>query len=105
MSNQSNRGTWKKDPADRGLSQRGHVWYIRYTDQNGELHTEAIGPSKPFARKVLERRRSEVREGRLFPELARRSTSFTEIVQDALEQSQKQHSLKYAGARRFRDYR
>jgi integrase len=102
---QKNRGSWKKDEADKGLLLRGHIYSIRFTDQFGTMRTESVGPSKAFARKVLENRRTEVLEKRYFPERAARSVTFKQIIDAACEATKRAHALKYHGARRFRDYR
>ena len=98
-------GKWRKDASDRGIIKRGRVFYIRFADANGNLHREAIGPSKPYAKKVLEKRKTEVREMRFFPEQANRGTSFEEIITAALEKSKIDHQRRYSGKKRFRDYR
>lgn len=50
----------KKDPRDRGLFEcpKG-VWWIRYTDENGKIQKEKIGP-KSLARQMRQRRKQEV---------------------------------------------
>ena len=102
---QEGRGCWKKESADKGLLLRGHIYHIRFTDQFGTVRTESAGPSKAFARKVLEKRRTEVLEKRYFPEKLRRNVSFEHIIDDALEATRRAHALKYGDRRRFRDYR
>jgi hypothetical protein len=46
-----------------------------------------------------------MRDKRYFPESARRSVTFQQIVEEAEEATQKAHQLKYGDKRRFRDYR
>lgn len=104
-SKQRRRGKWAKTLRDKGLLLRGANYSIRFRDQFGKLQTESIGPSKEFARKVLEKRRTEVREGQYFPAIARARISFEEIIDDALESTRAAHTRKYEGSRRFRDYR
>src|SRR6516162_8590284 len=101
---QQGRGQWKKDKADRGLSLHKGVYYIRYRE-NGKLRWKAVGPSKAFARKVLEKRRTEAREGKCFPDAVARRTTWEQIVDDALRATEKKHQLKFAGARPFADFR
>lgn len=63
------------------------VWWIRYADQFGRIHREKIGPKK-LAISAYQKRKTEVREGRFFPErLKRRAVSFSEIAQKFLEYS------------------
>jgi integrase len=102
---QRHRGVWLKDRADRGLFQRGHVWYIRFKDQTGKMQREAVGPSKALALKAVQKRRMEVAEGRFFPEAVQRGISFESIALDALNQTKDRHSMKYGDSRRFHDSR
>jgi|SRR5690242_7247221 len=99
MSN--NRGKWKKSPDDRGLLKRGRVWYVRFF-ANGKRITEPIGPSKDYARKVLAKRRTEVLDGRFFPNLIRQNVLFSEIVEDSLARAKDAFTVKYPG-RKFRE--
>ncbi len=63
------------------------IWWIRYADQFGRIHREKIGPKK-LALAAYHKRKTEVREGRFFPEkLKRREVGFPEIARDALEYS------------------
>jgi len=48
---------------------------------------------------------TEISEVRFFPEMARRSVTWDEIVKDAREANRTRHALKYRGAKRFRDRR
>lgn len=80
-SDQQQRGHWLKDKSERGIYQRGKMWYIRYRDQNGKPHAERVGPSKALALKVIEKRRTEVAERRFFPATG---IPFEEIVDDAI---------------------
>jgi integrase len=43
------------------------IWWVRYRDQHGRLHREKVGP-KGLAKKVYQKRRTELAEGRFFPE-------------------------------------
>ena len=73
---------------DRGIfeKQKGSkVWWVRYTDQYGKLHREKVG-SKSLAREVYRKRKTEIREGRFFPEkLKQRSILFDEAAKDWLD--------------------
>ncbi len=58
---------------DRGIFERvpgSGVWWVRYADERGKIHREKVGP-KGLARKVYEKRKTEVREGRFFPKAVR----------------------------------
>ncbi len=73
---------------DRGIfeKQKGsNVWWVRYADQYGQLHREKVGP-KGLAREVYRKRKTEIREGRFFPEkLKQRSILFDEAAKDWLD--------------------
>lgn len=63
------------------------VWWIQYFDQHGKRHREKVGPMR-LAIAAYQKRKTEIREGRFFPEkLKRRDVSFAEIAKDALEYS------------------
>ena len=62
-------------------------WYIRYTDQHGKLHKERVGP-RTLAIELYRKRKTEVREGRFFPETAKKPVVlFDEIAEDFLTYS------------------
>jgi len=42
-------------------------WWIRYADQYGHIHREKVGP-KSLAKKAYEKRKTDIREGKFFPE-------------------------------------
>ena len=42
-------------------------WWIRYSDQYGHIHREKVGP-KSLAQKAYEKRKTDIREGKFFPE-------------------------------------
>jgi integrase len=72
------RGVFIKNPED------GLFW-IRYADQHGKVRREMSGPFLEKAKRAVEKRRSEVREGKFFPEKIRqRSVLFAEIAKDYL---------------------
>src|SRR3990172_179850 len=59
---------------ERGIFERpkdSGVWWVRYADDNGRIHREKVG-SKSRAKTLYEKRKTQVREHRLFPEQFRR---------------------------------
>ena len=81
-----------KTPKDkklpRGIFVRNREYWIRYTDQHGKLHREKVGPYLDPAKAAVEKRRTEVREGKFFPDKVRqRLVSFSELVRDFLAHS------------------
>jgi len=102
-SEQQKRGKWAKPPSDRGLFKRGKLYYVRFADAAGKVRAESTGsPSRAFALKILEKRRTEVRESRYFPKV--REVSVDEIIKDAIERACQHHELSYPG-KKFRPYR
>jgi site-specific recombinase XerD len=70
------------------------VWYVRYADASGRIRKELAG-SKNVAIKLYQKRKTEVLEGKKFPEnLRARSISFATLAKDALAYS-KVHKLSY----------
>jgi integrase len=64
----------KQKRRDRGIFERpkdSGIWWIRYADQFGKLHREKVGP-KSLARAAYRKRKTEIREGKFFPETIRR---------------------------------
>jgi integrase len=98
---QANRGVWIKPKSDRGLLKRGKIWYIRYR-ANGKTRSEAVGPSKAYALKALEKRRTQARDGKFFPDLVKKNVSFTEIIDDAIARAKDAHAVKRPD-RKFRE--
>lgn len=98
---QSNRGVWKKPKSDRGLLKRGNTWYVRYR-ANGKTHAEAVGPSKAYAVTVLEKRRTQARDGKFFPDLIKRSVPFKEVIEDAISRAKDAYAVKHP-TRDFRE--
>lgn len=43
------------------------IYWIRYADQFGKIHREKVGP-KSLARAAYRKRKTEIREGKFFPE-------------------------------------
>ena len=91
MSDDEKRGQWGKDKADRGLYQRGKIWYIRFADQTGKVRAERVGPSKALALKVYMKRKSEVAERRFFPGA---NTGFEDLLKDAVTEARRRHAMK-----------
>jgi site-specific recombinase XerD len=60
----NNRGIFEK-VKDSG------IWWIRYCDQFGRLHREKVGP-KSLAKDAYRKRKTEIREGKFFPETIKR---------------------------------
>ena len=68
---------------DRGLFERpkgSGIWWIRYHDGDGREHREKIG-TKGLARRVYEKRKTELREDRYFPPDRTRRVLVREIVE------------------------
>jgi hypothetical protein len=68
---------------DRGLAEypKGSgQWWIRYW-ADGREHSEKVGP-KALARKRYMQRKTEIEEGRYFPNRHRRSVLFDDLVED-----------------------
>ena len=72
----------------RGVFVRNGEYWIRYADQYGKLHREKVGPFLEQAKAAVEKRRSEIREGKFFPDKVRqRVVPFSEIARDFLAHS------------------
>ena len=68
----------RKNSKDRGLFEQtsgSGVWWICYFDAFGRRHREKAG-SKGFARRLYEKRKTEIREARYFPPERRRPVMF-----------------------------
>ena len=69
---------------DRGLFERlpgSGVWWIRYFDVYGREHREKVG-AKSLARRLYEKRKTDVREGRFFPPERRRQIFVRDVLDD-----------------------
>ena len=69
---------------DRGLFERPRgsgVWWIRYFDVSGREHREKVG-AKSLARRLYEKRKTDVREGRFFPPERRRQIFVRDVLDD-----------------------
>lgn len=72
------KGVFEKEPG---------VWYIRYADASGKIRREKAG-AKNVAVKLVDKRRSEILQGKKLPEsLRQRAVTFSELSKDALEYS------------------
>jgi len=72
---------------DRGLFERpkgSSIWWIRYMDEDRRERREKVGP-KGLAKRLYEKRKTEIREGRYFPPERRRLVLFDEIAKDFLD--------------------
>lgn len=67
---------------DRGLFERpkdSGVWWIQWSDQYSKVHREKIG-SKATARRVYQKRKTDVVEGRKLPDLKRKELTLAQLV-------------------------
>jgi len=65
---------------DRGLLKRGNKWVIHYY-YDGKRYRETVGESKTEARQALSARKTQIREGRFFPNKKQESkTSWEEFL-------------------------
>ena len=67
---------------DRGLFERPNrsgIWWIRYIDSIGHEHRERVG-AKGLARRLYEKRKTEIREARYFPPEHRRVILVREML-------------------------
>ncbi len=80
----------KRKAGDRGIFERpkgSGVWWVRYTDGNGKLHREKVGP-KGLAKKVYQARKTAIREGRFFPDdIRRREVLLADMIDDVLKRA------------------
>jgi integrase len=71
-----------------GIFKRDGVLWIRYQDQYGRIRREKVGPSLKQAVAAYQKRKSQVREGKFFPDkLNRRVLMFAEAASDYLAYS------------------
>ena len=71
-------------------------WWIRYSDQYGHIHREKVGP-KSLAQKAYEKRKTDIREGKFFPETLRqrRDILFKDMATLYLEEHSKVNKRSY----------
>lgn len=77
----------KQKKLPRGIFHGKDGWYwIRYADQHGRIHREKGSPLLEGAKAALEKRRTEVREQKFFPEKVKQhSVLFGELAKDYLK--------------------
>jgi integrase len=74
----------------RGVFTRNGVFWIRYQDQLRNIRREKVGPFLKQAVAAYQKRKSEVREGKFFPDrMKQRLILFAEIAEDFLAYSKK----------------
>ena len=83
----------KELPRTRGVFERpkgSGIYWIRYADQFGKIHREKVGP-KSLARAAYRKRKTEIREGKFFPEKIqrRREILFRDMAKLYLEEHAK----------------
>jgi integrase len=74
----------RKGGHDRGLFERpkgSGVWWLHYHDANGRKRREKVGP-KGLARKRYMQRKTEIAEGRYFPNAQRRAALLDDLAND-----------------------
>ncbi|MFQ5842626.1 MAG: tyrosine-type recombinase/integrase [Thermodesulfobacteriota bacterium] len=71
-------------------------WWIRYADQYSHIHREKVGP-KSLAQKAYEKRKTDIREGKFFPEKLgqRRDMLFRDVAKLYLEDHSKVNKRSY----------
>ena len=75
-------------------------WWIRYSDQYGHIHREKVGPRK-LAKEAYEKRKTDIREGKFFPEKLRqrRDMLFKDMSKLYLEEHSRVNKRSYDGDR------
>jgi len=90
MNDNQTKSVSSKRP-ERGLFERpleSGIWWVCYFDEQGRKHRERVG-SKALARKVYQKRKTEVQERRFFPERIRqRDVSLRQMIEDHLERAE-----------------
>src|SRR5438094_8412976 len=72
----------------RGVFERDGLLWVRYADGQGKIRREKVGPFLKQAEAVYQKRKSEVREGKFFPDkINHRMILFAEIGRDFLAHS------------------
>jgi integrase len=84
---------------ERGVFERpkgSGIWWIRYADQYGKLHREKVGP-KSLARAAYQKRKTEIKEGKFFPERIRHKNEilFEDMIKLYLEDHAKPNKRSY----------
>src|SRR5271170_6581390 len=73
------RGVYEKKPGSG-------IWWIRWTDAQGQLHREKAG-RKSDAKTLVDKRRTETLQQRKLPEQFRAKLTFGTLCDDAVEHS------------------
>ncbi len=97
----------RKDGKDRGLYEHpkgSGVWWVCYFDAIGRRHRERAG-TKALARKIYEKRKTEIREERYFPPDRRHAVMFEEILEDYRRSLESEHRAQAWGPERYRRLR
>ena len=72
----------------RGLYRRGDIWWLRYADADGRLHRESTGAKdRQRAVRALEKRRTDVFEGKFFDRRQSSRVCFGELLRKYLRWS------------------
>jgi hypothetical protein len=84
---------------DRGIFERpkgSGIWWVRYADNFGRIHREKVGP-KGLAKTVYQKRKTEIREGKFFPEklTRKREMLFEDMVKLFLEDHSRPNKRTY----------
>ncbi len=71
-------------------------WWVRYADQYGRIHREKVG-RKSLAQKAYEKRKTQIREGKFFPEDVgkKRDIRFKDMARIYLEEHSKVNKRSY----------
>ena len=94
----------RKNSKDRGLFEQpsgSGVWWICYFDAFGRRHREKAG-SKGFARRLYEKRKTEIREARYFPPERRKPLKFEEVLENYRRALERQQGGDGWGPERYR---
>ena len=68
-------------------------WWIRYADSDGRIHREKVG-TKGLAKDVYRKRKTEIREGKFFPDkIKQKRTTLAAAIDDYLDR--KEHQLRH----------
>jgi integrase len=97
----------RKNSKDRGLFEQpsgSGVWWICYFDALGRRHREKAG-SKGLARRLYEKRKTEIREARYFPPERRKPLMFEEVLENYRRALERQQGDDGWGPERFRRLR
>lgn len=82
-------GAKKRPP--RGIFEQpkgSGVWYVCYFDEKGKRHREKAGP-KGLALKLYQKRKTEIRERRFFPDdIRRREIPLADVIDDYLKRNE-----------------